>query len=233
MSDFGHAGRTVLFVSHNMSAITRLCHRAILLEGGRIVKDGPSHRVVNSYLNARALTSGSKEWLDPATAPRGRATRLHAVRLRNGAGRVTDGVDIREPIDLEIEYEVLEPGHLLLFALHFFNQEGVHLFSAHDLDPAWRKRPRPAGRYVSRVRVPGNFFSEGRHIVNVGVYRLQPSVTEYELSEVLAFGVLEGNESGLARGDYQGDMGGAIRPAFEWATQFTPAAIELAPATSR
>src|SRR5437870_6041767 len=50
MQDVGHQGCTVLFVSHNMSAVTRLCPRAILLDGGRIIQDGPSHQVVSTYL---------------------------------------------------------------------------------------------------------------------------------------------------------------------------------------
>src|SRR5262249_14913661 len=51
MEDVAHGGRTVIFVSHNLSAVTRICPRAILLEEGRIVADGPAHRVVGRYLN--------------------------------------------------------------------------------------------------------------------------------------------------------------------------------------
>src|SRR3990170_4750889 len=52
MEDVGRQGRTVLFVSHNMSAVTRLCERAMLLEEGRIVADGPAGRVVTGYLTS-------------------------------------------------------------------------------------------------------------------------------------------------------------------------------------
>src|SRR5688572_24550144 len=51
MQDVGQQGRTVLFVSHNMSAITRLCERTILLHEGQVLADGPSHKVVAKYLD--------------------------------------------------------------------------------------------------------------------------------------------------------------------------------------
>ena len=97
MQDVGQQGRTVLFVSHNMPAITRLCERAILLDGGRVLQDGPSHRVVSTYLNSEVGTMAVREWPDPATAPGGEVARLRSVRVRTEDGQITDVVDIRRP----------------------------------------------------------------------------------------------------------------------------------------
>ena len=69
MQDVGQHGRTVLFVSHNMPAITRLCERVILLDEGRVLQDGPSYQVVRTYLNSGLGTSAAREWSDPAKAP--------------------------------------------------------------------------------------------------------------------------------------------------------------------
>ncbi|MCS6926686.1 MAG: ABC transporter ATP-binding protein, partial [Candidatus Binatia bacterium] len=52
MQDVGQQGRTVLLVSHNMSAVTRLCERAVLLHQGQVIQDGPAHQVVSTYLNS-------------------------------------------------------------------------------------------------------------------------------------------------------------------------------------
>jgi len=71
MQDVGQQGRTVLFVSHNMQAITRLCKRTILLDEGKIIADGPSHKVVGVYLNSGRGTTASREWPDPTNAPAG------------------------------------------------------------------------------------------------------------------------------------------------------------------
>ena len=69
MQDVGKQGRTVLFVSHNMQAIARLCPRTILLDDGGIIEDGPSHKVVRAYLNSGPSTIASREWSDAAKAP--------------------------------------------------------------------------------------------------------------------------------------------------------------------
>jgi len=70
MGDVSREGRTVLFVSHNMDAIQRLCSRCVLLEGGKVAADGVTTAVVPQYL-ARHLGSNAPEtWIDLTTAPR-------------------------------------------------------------------------------------------------------------------------------------------------------------------
>ena len=59
MEDVGKEGRTVLFVSHNMAAVTRLCQRGILLSDGKIIDDGDAHSIVSSYLTPRPGHHGS------------------------------------------------------------------------------------------------------------------------------------------------------------------------------
>ena len=71
MEDIAHGGRTVIFVSHNMSAITRICRRAILLEDGQVVSEGPAHQIVSSYLTGGLGTTASREWPDADPAPGG------------------------------------------------------------------------------------------------------------------------------------------------------------------
>ncbi|MGH7926316.1 MAG: ABC transporter ATP-binding protein, partial [Candidatus Binatia bacterium] len=114
MQDVGHHGRTVLFVSHDMNAVTRLCPRCLLLDDGRLIKDGVAHEVVSAYLHSGLSTTAAREWADPAKAPGGPLARLRAVTVRNEAGRVTDAVDIRKPITIETSYEVLKPGSVLM-----------------------------------------------------------------------------------------------------------------------
>lgn len=62
--DVGQEGRTVIFVSHNMPAITRLCQRALLLEAGQLQHDGPAPQVVWTYLNLGFGTSAVREWVE-------------------------------------------------------------------------------------------------------------------------------------------------------------------------
>ena len=73
MQDVGKEGRTVLFVSHSMAAIARLCERTILLDEGRVLQDGPSHQVVTAYLASGRGTPALRVWRNAAKAPGARS----------------------------------------------------------------------------------------------------------------------------------------------------------------
>jgi lipopolysaccharide transport system ATP-binding protein len=219
MEDVGQQGRTILFVSHNMSAITRLCKRAILLDKGGLAEDGPSQNVVRHYLTSESGTPALREWRDPAKAPSGDVARLLSVSVRSEDGQVTESVDISQPVGIEMEYEVLKPGCILMPHYHLYNEEGVEVFCAHDTDHSWRDRPRPDGRYKSIAWIPGNLLSEGAFFVNSGLITLDPNTKQFYETAVVAFQVTENGGSGLARGGWAGSMTGAVRPLLKWQTE--------------
>ena len=223
MEDIAHGGRTVIFVSHNLSAITRICPRAILLADGFVVADGPAHKVAASYLNDGQGTRACREWPDAASAPGGGICRLRAVRVRSRQGVVVDALDIREPIGIDIEYDVLQPGAIISSGFQLFNEDGVELFTVADLDPAWRRTRRPRGRYVSTGWIPGNFLAEGSVLVNAYVSAMEPvNMQAYEKS-IVAFQVIDCLDGDTVRGDWAGGWGGVVRPMLEWTTRYTSA----------
>ena len=223
MQDVGEEGRTVAFVSHNMPSITRLCERAILLDQGRVAADGPSHTVVRAYLQSGIGTTASREWPDPELAPGNEVLRLRAVRVCTDSGRVSEAVDIRTPVGIEVEYDVLQGGHVLVPNCHFTNQEGVYVFAAADSDPAWRRRARPVGHYVSTAWIPGNFLAEGSLIVRVAISTLSPVRVHVHVPDAVAFEVVDTQDGDSVRGDYGGHFPGVVRPMLRWTTGFSPA----------
>ncbi len=220
MEAVGRDGRTILFVSHNMPAITRLCPRTLLLSGGRIIQDGPSQQVVGTYLSSGLGTTAARVWNDPAQAPGDEVVRLRAVRVRAASGEATDALDIRQPVGIELEYEVLRAGLTLHphFTLH--NDEGVFVFSSFDQDPAWRGQTRPAGRYTSTAWIPGNFLSEGTCIIGAGLLTAPPQVLRFYERDVVAFQVIDSQDEDTARGGLAGRIPGVVRPRLNWQTQF-------------
>jgi lipopolysaccharide transport system ATP-binding protein len=222
MQDVGQQGRTVLLVSHNMSAITRLCTRAILIDQGTIVQDGTSTQVVNAYLSSGIATTAVREWSDPATAPGGNVARLRAVRVRGPEARIIDTVDVRQPVVIEMEYEVLRPGHSLLPYYQFHTQEGLTAFEAIDLDPAWRGRARPVGHWISVVSIPGNLLAEGLLSVSAGLVTLDPVVKQFREQDAVAFQVIDNLDGDSARGDWTGPFVGFVRPLLQWNTRYSP-----------
>ncbi|MCC7009032.1 MAG: ABC transporter ATP-binding protein [Acidobacteria bacterium] len=219
MQAVGAEGRTVLFVSHSMPAITRLCPRAILLDGGRLTRDGSSADVVAHYLHSGLGTTAAREWLDPGRAPGHDAVRLRAVRVRNRLGDIVDAIDIREPVSIELEYDVLRPGLTLLPHFSVHTAQGLFAFVGNDQDPRWRSRPRPAGRYRSVGRIPGNLLSEGMMFIGAAMRTLEPDILQFWERDAVAFQVIDCPNAETARGDYPGGLPGAVRPLLEWTTE--------------
>jgi lipopolysaccharide transport system ATP-binding protein len=217
MEDAGLQGRTVVFVSHNMPAVTRLCPRTILLDGGRVVDDGLSHQVVSTYLNSGLGTNAAREWPEPG--PGNSVVRLRAVRVRTEDGEIRDALDIRQPVLLEMEYQVLQSSHVLAPNFHLYNEDGVFVFVANETDPEGRGRVRPAGRYLSVARIPGNFLSEGTLFVGAAISTMSSTTVHFYERDVVAFQILDSMDGDSARGEYGGPMPGVVRPMLEWHTR--------------
>jgi lipopolysaccharide transport system ATP-binding protein len=218
MEQIGREGRTVLFVSHNLTALARLCPRAILLEHGAVSEDGPAHQVVHNYLRSDLATRGSRVWPE-SSAPGNEVVRLISLRARRTDGSIADSIDIREPVSIEVELEVLQSGHVLVPNFHVFNEDGLELFIAQDLDPAWRRRPRPAGRYRASAHVPGDFWNDGTIMIGVAVSTMDPVIVHVYEPDAIGFDVIDSFSPDSARGDYTGPMPGAIRPVLRWTNE--------------
>ena len=221
MEDVGQHGRTVILVSHDMPAITRMCSRAILLNKGTVVEAGPAHEVVNHYLHAGHIQPCA-EWPDPAKAPGNDAVRLRAVRVKSETGQVADVIDIRSPVRVEIEYDILKPGQTLVAQFGFNTEEDVIAFIVNDRDPQWYRRPRPVGRYVSTAWIPGNFLSEGTMVVGGGLFCEDPWREYCDVPRVVGFRVVDPGTGDTARGDVTGRWEGVIRPLLKWTTDHAP-----------
>ena len=221
MQNIGQEGRTVLFVSHNMPAITRLCKRAILIDDGKVVMDGPSQHVVGSYVIGGHGPKAEKEWPIMEDAPGGEIARLRAVRVKTEDGKITSSVDIREPVIIDIEYDVIKPGYILLPHFELFNGEGSPIFIALDHDVTWRQRPRPVGAYVSSAVIPGNLLSEGMVFVEPANTTIDPLMPQFCVRDAVAFQVVDSHDGNSARGDWVGDLPGIVRPLLKWSTQYS------------
>jgi homopolymeric O-antigen transport system ATP-binding protein len=175
MEDVTTQGRTVVFVSHNLTAVRRLCDRAILLNAGRVEADGPTEAVLATYLSGEmgdesAVAQG--EALDqrirqtlwhPTRAFR--ATRL-AVVDDQGVPRTRFGSD--EPIDLVLDYEVDESLGKLEIVFQIVDEYGYVILrsEADDCAGSGMSDSSQPGAYRCRCRIPANVFGERRFYVN-------------------------------------------------------------------
>lgn len=220
MEHVGEDGRTVLFVSHNMAAVTRLCRRGILLSAGHVIEDGSAADVVSTYLTTGLGTSVARDYPADDSAPGDESVRLRSVRVVDESGNIADAVDIRKPIGVQMVYDVVKPDYILMPYFRLRNEEGVIIFSAMDQSKNCNKTPRTPGRYTSTVWVPGNFLSEGTVYVTATMRTTDRRYRPFWASDAVAFNVIDTMEGGSVRGEWAGRLTGAVRPMLDWSTEY-------------
>ncbi|HEY2064355.1 MAG TPA: ABC transporter ATP-binding protein [Gemmatimonadaceae bacterium] len=223
------AGTTIVFISHDLTAVERLCNRVVLMRRGEVASEGAPRDVIQAYheagvapveTSAGSVLGAQREWQNVDVAPGDEVVRLRSARVCTGNGTTEGTHDIRDPIGIEIVYDVLENGHQLIPNFHVIRQDGLYLFGVQDVASEWRRRPRPVGRYVSTAWLPGNFLAPGRFTVDVAVSAHVPLVRVHALMPgAIGFQVSDHFGGDSARGDYMGDFPGVIRPLVDWTTQ--------------
>ena len=215
MNDVAQQGRTVLFVSHNMSAILRLTQEAIVLKKGRLIKRAPTPEAVDFYLSSGQAESGERIW-DTEDVPAASAPfRPISLRLKERSGKVVDTVRSTEPVTVEWEYQLDAPVTGLRVGMYLNTMRGEYVFTAFDTDDAKQYEQfgaRKPGHYISRCTIPADFFNEGRY--SLGVNASSFGVRRYFMDEnALSFNV---DISGAPGTQWPEVRQGPIRPRLDW-----------------
>jgi lipopolysaccharide transport system ATP-binding protein len=223
MEELSSHGRTVLFVSHQMQVLARLCDRAILLREGRVVQDGSSEQVVAHYLQAEGGLGSQRTWPDLASAPGGKRVRLREVRVVDEDGRLADSVDIRRPVGIEISFTVLRDELPVFPKIKLIDREGNTAFNTIDTGPLWSGRPA-LGDYVATAWIPGNLLNEGLYTVeptisSLGTIGSNKLVHQARVPDAVAFHVFDPGKGDTSKGPYGGQFRGAVRPLLEWTSE--------------
>jgi len=223
-------GRTVLFVSHNMTAVQSLCGRALWLDRGMLAADGRPADVVPRYLKTAFAPVRERIWEDRASAPGTEKVRLRRASVRPETGSPGDAIDVHAPLIVEFEYWNLSSGAKLNLSLVIMNEEGAVVFNtAPTEDPEWYGRPFPRGLFRSGCRIPGDLLNDGTHRVQLYVVEDQ-SVVLSRHDDLLIFDVIEPPGE---REAWYGKWVGAVRPRLEWATELVEPAAADAPSGPR
>jgi lipopolysaccharide transport system ATP-binding protein len=215
MSDVAQQGRTVLFVSHNMSAILRLTQEAIVLKKGQLIKRAPTPEAVDFYLSSGQAESGQRVWEADEVPAASQPFRPVAIRIKDRSGNVVDTVRSTEPLTVEWEYQLDAPITALRVGIYLSTMRGEYVFTSFDTDDAKQYEQfgmRPAGRYISRCEIPADFFNEGRY--SLGVNASSFGVKRYFMDEnALSFNV---DISGAPGTQWAEARQGPIRPRLNW-----------------
>jgi ABC-type polysaccharide/polyol phosphate transport system ATPase subunit len=153
MSEIATAGRTVLFVSHDTGAITRLCERAIWIERGEVQRDAAAGEVVGAYLAAAGGDKAEVE-LDDRAGP----VRMRSARIVGADGATAGALTRGEEISVEVAFDVVERFVGLDIALSLLSADGTLVLDETWSDgmPAAFQEPGP---HLVRLTMPGMLVS--------------------------------------------------------------------------
>jgi lipopolysaccharide transport system ATP-binding protein len=218
MEELGSTGRTVIFVSHQLPAVAQLCDRAIQLDSGSIVNEGPPAEVIAQYLHQTHSSGFEREFVDEE-APGNDVARILGVRVLPDEGMPPGIHDVRRPIGVEIVFRVLKPKPLFP-KVKVLDREGAIAFNALDTDERWNDPVAP-GEYVSTAWMPGSLLNEGSVNVEVAICSIDFPKLEHHaaLYEAVSFEVLDAGEGDTARGAFGGQLRGVVRPLLEWTVE--------------
>jgi lipopolysaccharide transport system ATP-binding protein len=215
MGDVAQQGRTVLFVSHNMSAILRLTQEALVLDKGRILMRAPTPQAVDYYLNMGLAKQGERIWETDEVPESAVPFRPVALRVLDNQGNVVETARSTEGFDIEVEYELADTITGLRVGLYMTTTQGEIVFTTFDTDKIEvfeKLANRSAGHYSSRCHVPANFMNEGRFVVGVNAssYRIK---RYFQDEQALTFTV---DGTGAPGMHWPEPRQGAIRPQLDW-----------------
>jgi len=215
MGDVAQQGRTVLFVSHNMSSILRLTEETLVLEKGKVLLRAPSAEAVDFYLNRGLSKLGERFWEEDEVPASAAPFRPLAIRVRAKDGTVSDTVRSVEPFTIEIEYALSEDLTGLRVGFYLMSTRGEPIFTSFDTDSSELFQAFPArarGTYTSRCVIPANTLNEGRFVlgINASSYHIR---RYFQDEQALTFSV---DASGAPGTHWPEPRPGGVRPVLDW-----------------
>lgn len=205
-------GRTVLFVSHNMASVKKLCTRGLVLENGNISFTGPIEECVEHYLKKEdrfAEKEGEIIWLDK-DAPGGDEFKLRKVSTISESGEICASFIDTQPITITVETDILKPLRNMRLNFKLFNDKEIIVFSASShLSEDVEKE---TGLYCYEITIPANLLNQGTYKINLqaGI----PGQRQILFStKVLSFRVEKITDSGTT---YSTVLPGVVAPKIDW-----------------
>jgi lipopolysaccharide transport system ATP-binding protein len=215
MENVAKEGRTVLFVSHNMTSIVQLCKNAILLQSGILCANGIVQEVVDNYI-ASGIEIGSEISWNFDKAPGNETVKIKSIRILDKNKKVSSNYYISDPITIEMDFWCMSSGARLNPSFHVLNVYNVCIFATGNSDdPVWGAKQYSPGLYRSKCVIPGRLLNSGNY--HVSAFVTKDHVIAAQKEEIVSFQV---HDDGVGRGDYTGVWIGVIRPSLPWNIEF-------------
>ncbi len=211
MGDIAKTGRTVLFISHNMGAVSQICEQGMLIDQGRILTQGTAIEVVSRYLTSIADTNGScKVFQSDLSKP----IQILSVALTDQAGHPETRFGAGIPVCLDVCYQVhkiIKGSNVALL----ISRNGTDVFCSFDTDThPDQLEQRVPGTYRYRVVLPAHLLKAGFYSVHLDTGIINRGAVDRH-RDVVSFRIEDVNEDTSSKG-YAEHRPGAIRVPVLW-----------------
>jgi lipopolysaccharide transport system ATP-binding protein len=197
-------GRTILYVSHNMPSVVNLCHRAMLLQGGKVAEIGPAEKVVNNYLSSVQRSLKKQYWGTPEQAPGNESIRVKTIELVPGLDAPDDPIDTRTHLTIWFQFWNLIADTSISVGLQLFTQSGECIFSVNSQSAYYEE-----GLIEGQCDIPGNFLNDGSYYFSLSFFK-DASVELFRLEECLSVEIEDYRDDTNGYGKWLG----YVRPKF-------------------
>lgn len=197
-------GRTIIFVSHNMQAISMLCPQSIWLQKGRIKASGNTQTVVNDYVSAYQRKLWAQSWLPNEEAPGNEFIKMISVELKPELEDPLAPIDIRTPLHVNFSFRSQTWQTGFSVCLHLFTISGEWIFDVCT-------RPGEVGEGIMKGEcvIPGNFLNDGSYYFSLAFIK-DGGTTLFNFDECLHFDMEDYREGS----NWFGKWNGYVRPQF-------------------
>ncbi len=216
MEKVNREGRTVVFVSHNLTALRTLCNEAILLEKGRLIARGQVDKIIDKYTNELKKNIFYRNWDNEKTAPGNDSAIIRTVRITDGNGNEMDEIYTSTDFYVEISFKTKSDKSFVGLTIILKDSENNIVFSSiNNHEKSWYGKPMPSGNYRSICMIPGNLLNDKFYSLSIILFGKNFS-DHGTINNVISFEVTDSVD---VRGDFFGRIGGNIRPLLNWNTE--------------
>jgi lipopolysaccharide transport system ATP-binding protein len=206
MREVASKEKTILFVSHNLTAVANLCNKTLHMEKGRVKEFGDTGTVLTNYLATLQNNVLKKDFKNINDALGNDLVRLKSAELKPNLFENQSFLDIRNSFDIQIEFWNLEDNQNLNISLHLYASTGECIFNIGTEPQVLNK-----GIVKANAKIPGNFLNDGNYFISFMIVK-DKSIILYNFEEIFNFEIADFREDTT----WYGKWPGYVRPNFDF-----------------
>ncbi len=202
MRDVSKSGRTIIFVSHNLTAVQSLCNKGALLKKGELLEAGPINTVINNYIQEISTNNLLREWAEPNNAPGENGIRAKYLKIEATDGLFNNQIITSTSLKVTYDYWNEFDETKLNVSIFLYTITGECIFNIANEGSIYNK-----GIVRNEFNIPGDFLNDGSYYISLMVVKDEAKPLFF-FEEALSFDIHDFREGA----EWLGKWPGAVRP---------------------